>query len=60
MDIAGRCIGSKCALRLREAGYMKGPNMDIPENLDHCVTEVTCGGFFSAHILTRDMWMGNS
>lgn len=24
VDIAGRCINAKCALRLRESGYIKG------------------------------------
>ena len=32
----------------------------IPENLDHCVTEATLGGCFSAHTPTRNMWNGRS
>ena len=69
MDIAGRCIVAKFALRLREAGLMKRSEQGqgailssfscIPENLDHCVTAATRGGFFSAHIPTRDFTDGS-
>ena len=70
VDIAGRCIAAKCALRLREAGLLKRSEQGhseilssfsgIPENIDHCVTVATRGGSFSAHIPTRDMWVGRS
>lgn len=30
----------------------------IPESLDHCVSQATRCGFFSAHKPTRNMWVG--
>ena len=70
VDIAGRCIAARCAIRLREAGLVKRSEQGhaailssftcIPENLDHCVTAASRGGFFSAHIPTREMWRGRS
>lgn len=63
VDIAGRCI---VAARLRKTGYLKEFLLEqfeiftflgcISENLDHSTSK----SFFTSHVPTRDMWVGQS
>lgn len=43
---------------LHTSNMDKGPREASSDNLEHCFAEPTPSGLFSAHIISRDMWLG--